>query len=282
FILNKKNKDHTFIVNIERFPIVSRGNIALIIVMHNITESKQNEKMFADFVANASHEIRTPLTSLIGFIDTLQNAAKDDPKSREKFLAIMKDQADRMSCLIKELLSLSDIEKNINNEPTTLISLYKVIKAVNNQLNWKIEEKNMNLIIDLEDNLPLIMGDYSQLVQVFTNLILNAIKYSERDTNIIITSELLKRIPDDVMIFNCEEVLAINVIDQGKGIAAEHIDRLTERFYRVDNARSAKIGGYGLGLSIVKNIMLRHKGFLKITSELGKGSCFTVYFPIRN
>lgn len=280
-IVPVNNDDKYFNVNIERFPVMTSGNIAAIIVMHDITESKRTEKMFADFVANASHEIRTPLTSLIGFIETLQYAAKDDEEARDYFLSIMSEQAERMSCLIKELLSLSNIERNVDSIPTDIVDINQVIQGVINQVNWQLVEKKMAINNEINQNLPEVTGDYNQLIQVFTNLIVNAIKYSSENSYIILRSEVLDNSNgSNISSGTHKKILAISVIDQGEGIEEEHLERLTERFYRVDRSRSRKIGGSGLGLSIVKHIMNRHKGSLKIKSEIGKGSEFQVYFPI--
>lgn len=281
-VIPRERGDVHFMVNIERFPIISSGNISVIVVMHNVSESKKTEKMFADFVANASHEIRTPLTSLIGFIETLRFAAKDDHEAREKFLPIMHEQAERMGFLIKELLSLSNIERSVNTVPTDKIEINEVIEGVTNQIQWQLEQKNMQLLNNISANIPRILGDYNQLVQVFTNLIMNAIKYSRKDTKITLTSQVLDEDEENNPLGkHYDSVLAIRVSDQGEGIAKEHLERLTERFYRVDRSRSRRITGNGLGLSIVKHIMKRHKGAMSVDSELGKGSTFSVYFPIK-
>ncbi|MCH2038355.1 MAG: ATP-binding protein, partial [Rickettsiales bacterium] len=280
-VIKDINDDKYFNVNIERFPIVSSGNIAAIIVMHDVTESKRTEKMFADFVANASHEIRTPLTSLIGFIETLQYAAKDDEEAKDYFLSIMSEQAERMSCLIKELLSLSNIERNVDSEPTDVIDITQVIQGVINQINWQLDEKKMTITNKIDEKLPTVTGDYNQLVQVFTNLIVNAIKYSHENSQITLLSSVVDEIPEDMHPRGMSKALVISVIDEGEGIEEEHLERLTERFYRVDRSRSRKVGGSGLGLSIVKHIMNRHKGLLRVKSKIGKGSEFKVYFPIK-
>ena len=270
-----------FIIRVERFPIYTPGKIAVIIAMHDITEQKRTEQVLADFVANASHEIRTPLTSLVGFIETLQTSAKDDPTAREEFLNTMKMQAERMSKLVKDLLSLSQIEKDITTSPKDKVGIKTTINDVVSQLQTHAAEKDIIIDTKIKGTLPKIIGDSGQITQVFENIIGNAIKYGKRGTNVKINAEVIKNnFKDEKILRECDELLSISVEDEGEGIAKEHIPRLTERFYRIDTARSRKIGGTGLGLSIVKHILERHKAALKIESEEGKGSKFTVLLPV--
>lgn len=270
-----------FMVRIEKFPVHSPGGISIILVMHDVTESKRTEQMFMDFVANASHEIRTPLTSLIGFIETLRTAAKDDPPATEQFLEIMANQADRMAKLVSDLLSLSKIEMNANTLPIEKVDIKEILDTAINQVQWSAREQGIEISCDSEKRLPLITGDMNELVQVFVNLIGNAIKYGHSHSKITIKAKRSDIIPKDAINFrSLRKALAISIQDQGEGIAEEHIPRLTERFYRVDKGRSRKVGGTGLGLAIVKHILKRHQGALSIESTIGVGSIFTVYLPL--
>lgn len=271
---------HYYIVRIEPFPTYSPGSIAVIIAMHNITEQKRTEQMLSDFVANASHEIRTPLTSMMGFIETLQTSAKNDPKAQEEFLLIMQQQANRMAKLIKDLLSLSQIERNLHTLPTEKVIIADMLKEVKRQQQAAAKEKKMPIRISSDSDKLSVRGDPDELMMLFDNLINNAIKYGKNNTPIevhVVQKEAART--EGTWPAGTEHLVAISVTDQGEGIASEHIHRLTERFYRVDTARSRKVGGSGLGLAIVKHIVDRHQGTISIESEENVGSTFTVTLP---
>ncbi|NBX04270.1 MAG: PAS domain-containing protein [Alphaproteobacteria bacterium] len=265
---------------IERFPIPSEGGISIVITLTDITQQKHIQSMRADFVANASHEIRTPLASIIGFIETLQGPAKDDPAARDEFLRVMGEQAGRMSKLINDLLSLSKIEMNAHTSPTAKVDLLRIIRSEKQHFEWVAKQKNVTLRMKLNDNLPPTRGDDEELGQVIQNLIGNAIKYTGSDTEVVITARLTSSLPSDNNFRSLTRAICFSVQDEGEGIAKEHIPRLTERFYRVDTARTRKVGGTGLGLAIVKHVLNRHHGSLVIESEVGKGSVFSVYLPV--
>lgn len=270
-----------YVVRIEKFPVHSPGGIAVIVVMHDITEAKRSEQMFMDFVANASHEIRTPLTGIVGFIETLRTTAKDDPEAQQKFLSLMAQQADRMAKLVSDLLSLSKIEMNANTQPTEHVDIQEVLDSSRRQVEWSAKDRHVEIKFSLPKDLPLVIGDSNELIQVFSNLIGNAIKYGHADSVINVRVSLTDTVPKTAISDrNMISAIAIAVQDRGEGIPPEHIPRLTERFYRVDTGRSRKIGGTGLGLAIVKHIIKRHHGALNIESKLGEGSTFTVYLPI--
>ncbi|MCC7259959.1 MAG: PAS domain-containing protein [Alphaproteobacteria bacterium] len=266
---------------IERFPVHSPGGIALIVTLQDITELKRTEQMRADFVANASHEIRTPLASLIGFIETLQGPAKDDPAARAKFLGIMADQAGRMSRLVNDLLSLSKLEMNANTVPVGAVNVATLIHKVKDGAGFLTEEKNVTIKLDIEPDLPPARGEESEIHQVIENLVGNAIKYGRADSIVTIRAWLEKKPPRDKHFKDAFSAVAISVRDQGTGIAKEHLSRLTERFYRVNRAESRKVGGTGLGLAIVKHILNRHRGAITIESTVGVGSTFTIYFHVK-
>ncbi len=265
---------------IERFPIPSEGGISIIITLNDITEQKRIQRMRADFVANASHEIRTPLASIIGFVETLRGPAKDDAVAREDFLKVMADQAERMSKLVQDLLSLSKIEMNAHNLPTGKVDILRLIRTEKQHFEWPAEEKKLTLRLKLSDGLPPVRGDENELAQVVRNLLGNAIKYSPPATEITITAKITNDFPKDPVFRGLTRTVCFSVQDRGEGIAKEHIPRLTERFYRVDSARTRKVGGVGLGLAIVKHVLARHLGVMVIESEMGHGSMFSVYLPL--
>lgn len=269
-----------FLAIIERFPVPSAGGISTVITMNDVTELKSVEQMRADFVANASHEIRTPLASIKGFIETLLGPARDDAAAREEFLNIMLEQADRMQQLINDLLSLSKIEMNANAIPTDPVELNKVLRKVASHFNLPAEQKNMRVVLDLHDNLPLVKGDANELAQVAHNLIGNAVKYGFANSDVTVRARVTSDLPADIKMRNRSRVVMLSVADQGEGISKEHLPRLMERFYRVDSARTREVGGTGLGLAIVKGIITRHRGAITVDSVVGEGSTFYVYLPI--
>jgi two-component system phosphate regulon sensor histidine kinase PhoR len=281
------NVTQEYLVIVKKFPVRSVAGISIIIIMHDITETKLRKQMMKDFVANASHEIRTPLTSVMGFIENLialeeENGDKAaNKKTRTKFLEIISDQTERMSKLVNDLLSLSKVEMNESTAPTEIVSPSDVIKDVVKRLKHSAEEKEMKIVFKDMKNIPDIVGDYSELTQVFTNLISNAIKYGYPKTDIEITANVVTEFSNsEYLPKGCEKLLLISVKDEGEGISEENLPRITERFYRVDKVRSRKVGGTGLGLSIAKHIIYRHRGDIVIESKLGKGSTFTVRLPV--
>jgi two-component system phosphate regulon sensor histidine kinase PhoR len=252
---------------------VAFGGIAAVVALHDITALKNAEQMRADFVANAGHELKTPLASLVGFIETLLGSARDDAAARDRFLGIMRGEAGRMTRLVDDLLSLSRIELNEHVPPTRRVELAPLVEQVADALELRAADRGMRLALSLPSDLPAVLGDEDELAQVFQNLIDNAIKYGRPQTEVGIAAAVGERRNGGVAF------VQIAVTDHGDGIAAEHLPRLTERFYRVDSARSRQLGGTGLGLAIVKHILNRHRARLEISSTLGSGSTFTVSLP---
>jgi len=250
-------------------------SVRAVVALHEVTALKNAETMRADFVANVSHELRSPLSALSGFIETLQTSAKDDPAAQERFLTIMNGEAGRMARLIDDLLSLSRIEVNEHIRPTTQVSLISILSGVVDSVHIKAEKKGMSLDIDLPGDMADVYGDEDELREVFQNLVDNAIKYGAPETAVRISARTL-----DAFIETGTPGIEITIADQGEGIEAEHLPRLTERFYRIDKGRSRSMGGTGLGLAIVKHIVNRHRGRLNVTSVLGEGSAFHVQLPI--
>jgi two-component system phosphate regulon sensor histidine kinase PhoR len=237
---------------------------------------KRAEQMRADFIANASHELRTPLATLIGFIETLRGPARDDAEARERFLAIMHGQASRMARLVEDLMSLSRIELNEHMMPGDRVALSPLLRQIAETLELRAAERDMRIRLAVPPDLPDVLGDRDELAQVFQNLIDNAIKYGRAGTDIMVRAAAGSppaRESDGTQ----NAAVSVAVRDQGEGIAREHLPRLTERFYRVDTARSREMGGTGLGLAIVKHILNHHRGFLEVESTPGVGSVFTVF-----
>jgi two-component system phosphate regulon sensor histidine kinase PhoR len=247
-----------------------------VLSLHDITELKRAEQMRADFIANASHELRTPLATLIGFIETLRGPAREDAEARERFLAIMHGQASRMSRLVEDLMSLSRIELNEHVMPRDRVALSPLLRQIAETLELRAGERDICIRLAVPPDLPDVLGDRDELAQVFQNLIDNAIKYGRSGSEIMLQAETASR-PTRGSSSSENPMVCVAVCDQGEGIPREHLPRLTERFYRVDTARSREMGGTGLGLAIVKHILNHHRGFLEVESTPGVGSVFTVF-----
>ncbi len=231
------------------------------------------EAMRADFVANASHELRTPLAALSGFIETLQGAAREDTAARERFLDIMHVQAGRMARLIDDLLSLSRIELRAHVRPDREVDVVEIVQQVSDGLHALASERGVEIAITGSSNPLTVLGERDELMRVFENLMENALKYAASGKRVDIE---LRR----AEIASGKQEARIAVRDHGPGIAAEHLPRLTERFYRVDVVASRAQGGTGLGLALVKHILNRHDGRLEIESTPGEGATFTVHLPL--
>jgi two-component system, OmpR family, phosphate regulon sensor histidine kinase PhoR len=244
----------------------------MLMTFHDLTPLRRVEEMRADFVANASHELRTPLAALSGFIDTLQGPARDDPRARERFLGIMHTQATRMARLIDDLLSLSRVELSAHVRPDTCVDLIPIIRQVADGLEALARERQVVIEIQLPEAPVMIAGDREELLRLFENLIENALKYGASGGRVIVS---LKEAASG----DAAPEIRVMVRDFGPGIAPEHLPRLTERFYRVDVGDSRAQGGTGLGLSLVKHILNRHRGRLLIESVPKNGATFTACFP---
>jgi two-component system, OmpR family, phosphate regulon sensor histidine kinase PhoR len=238
-----------------------------ILSFRDISELRRLDRMRSDFVANASHELRTPLASLRGFIETLQGPARSDPKAQERFLAIMLDQATRMSRLVDDLLSLSRLELKSHVAPEGKVDLASLLCHVRDSLSPLAFDLGVEIRMHLPEGPVEVSGDRDELVQVFENLVENACKYGQDGKVINVHLRTSDTGP-----------IEVSVIDQGPGIPSEHVPRLTERFYRVSVANSRSKKGTGLGLAIVKHILTRHRARLIVRSQVGLGSDFTVRF----
>jgi two-component system phosphate regulon sensor histidine kinase PhoR len=265
-----------------------------LLVFREETELRRVEQTRADFLANASHELRTPLASLSGFIETLRGHAREDEGARDRFLGIMQTQAERMSRLIDDLMSLSRIELNEHLHPENRVDLALAARDVLDALAPLALERGVRLEpLSAPTGEAVVAGDRDQILQVLQNLADNALKYSPKggSVRIAIETELsaaaaaaygggqgarLSLLSPD---HGAQLYVAVRVADEGSGIAREHLPRLTERFYRVEGQKSDERSGTGLGLAIVKHIMNRHRGGLVVESGLSQGTSFTAYFP---
>ena len=225
------------------------------------------ERMRVDFVANASHELRTPLASILGYVETLADAAGEDPAIRQRFLGIVFDEARRMERLVEDLMSLSRIEAEKFRLPNARVAIGELAMGACDALRTTHGTRGHDIRLEVEDALPAVTGDEGQLSQLLHNLIGNAMKYGRAST------------PVEVTLSRAGSNVCFVVADRGEGIAPEHLPRLTERFYRVDAGRSRSLGGTGLGLAIVKHIVERHRGRLDIASTPGEGTTVTVTLP---
>lgn len=226
------------------------------------------EKMRVDFVANASHELRTPLASILGFIETLNEEAGEDPALRARFLKVMFDEARRMQRLVEDLISLSRIEAEKYRLPGERLDLGELLEDVAAEIAAARSPRAGDVSVTIDPGLPAVTGDEAQLSQLFHNVIGNAMKYGRANTPVRVSLSL-----------NRSKLVQLVVRDEGEGIAPQHIPRLTERFYRVDAGRSRSVGGTGLGLAIVKHIVERHRGRLDIASRVGIGTTVTIALP---
>jgi two-component system phosphate regulon sensor histidine kinase PhoR len=245
----------------------------LLMTFNDLTPLRRVEEMRADFIANASHELRTPLAALLGFIETLQGTAKDDPVARAKFLTIMQGQATRMARLIDDLLSLSRIELNAHLHPNTPLDLAPIVRQVTDGLQTLARDRDVVIKVAAPPDALIVLGDRDELIRALENLVENALKYGAAGKRVDIT---LAR--SQTRVGTPEARLAVR--DYGPGIAPEHLPRLTERFYRVDVADSRAQGGTGLGLALVKHVLNRHGGRLNIESTPGAGASFTMHLPL--
>lgn len=256
-------------------PVSGGAASGVLVSFEDVSDMERAGQMRRDFVANVSHELKTPLTALLGFIETLRGAARDDAAARARFLDIMGQEAERMNRLVSDLLSLSRVESAERQRPTDLVNIVDLVESTLNTLRTLAEDKGVHLETIREDDAELLVpGDADQLRQVLINLVENAIKYGAEGGRVTVR-----------LAFRAREVafkgpgVEIVVQDYGEGFDPVHIPRLTERFYRVDSHRSRQMGGTGLGLAIAKHIVNRHRGRFRIDSEPGKGARFSVLLP---
>jgi two-component system, OmpR family, phosphate regulon sensor histidine kinase PhoR len=254
------------IFEIQLIPFASKQKL---LICRDMTQLEKVDVMRRDFIANVSHELRTPLTVVGGFLETLSDMEGAVPLAIKDYFGMMQDQTSRMRRIIEDLLTLSTIESNSEAPDDTEINMASMLKALQKDalgLSQGLKKAKHKVYLEADPALNLI-GAQDELHSALSNLVSNAIRYTPAGGEIFITWQLV----------NEQAVFAVR--DTGIGIEQQHIDRLTERFYRVDRGRSRETGGTGLGLSIVKHILIRHQAKLEISSEIGKGSTFSVVFP---
>ncbi|MEH6446424.1 MAG: phosphate regulon sensor histidine kinase PhoR [Oceanospirillaceae bacterium] len=255
--------------NIElQYYITEFGESEKLLVARDITDLIRLEQTRQDFVANASHELRTPLTVIRGYLETFLDQ-QNLPTPLNRAMQQMQQQSDRMQSLVEDLLLLSRLDSTEINIDQTPVDISSVILTILGAAEQVASGKKHNISVELAENIGLV-GREKELHSAFSNLIYNALRYTQDGGNLAI-------------VWSCDaNGGCLSVRDNGAGINSIHLDRLTERFYRVDDDRSADTGGSGLGLAIVKNVLNRHQGHLEINSTFGKGSCFSCHFPLEN
>lgn len=253
-----------------RLMIRELGRGRALVRMIDRSDAVSAEKMRVDFVANASHELRTPLSTVLGYAETLAEEEDLPSDLRSSFGRTIRDEARRMLRIIEDLMSLSRIEADRFVAPGDLVKLADVVGAAVNNASLMRGGGGREFVVNVPENLPLVRADRAQLIQVFDNLLSNAIRYGcdRPDARIDVSAE------------KSGSWVTVTVADHGPGIAREHLPRITERFYRVDAARSRESGGTGLGLAIVKHVVERHRGSLEIKSTVGLGTVVSVRLPV--
>ena len=258
-------------LNIHSSPLYDAGSVQIgaLLVMNDVTQLRHLENVRKDFVANVSHEIKTPLTAIKGFVETLQQGTVEDKAEQERFLGIVLKHVNRLGAILEDLLALSRMEQENGTEEVRLSigRIKEVIQTAIQVCQPKAAVRDITITVDAAEDISANL-DATLLEQAFVNLIDNAVKYSDDGSQVRITAAQKKR------------EVAIEFTDQGSGIPNKHLPRLFERFYRVDKARSRKLGGTGLGLAIVKHIVQAHGGHITVQSSLGQGSTFTVHLPL--
>ena len=262
--------DDETVYNIKVDPIYLQNMVNVIIGsiinIEDITEKVKLENMRSDFVANVSHELKTPLTSISGFVETLRLNENIDNITRNRFLEIIESESDRLKRLIDDILLLSSIE-NTESRVLEKINLYETFNGVKDMLSYIAESKDIDFKYEFLETSLYVNSNRDYIKQIFLNLIENAIKYTPSNGKV------------RVIVASNEEDIIIEVKDNGIGIPREDINRIFERFYRVDKARSRDVGGTGLGLAITKHIIKSLNGKIEVKSELNKGSEFIVTIP---
>jgi two-component system phosphate regulon sensor histidine kinase PhoR len=237
------------------------------IVFHDVTRLKKLEQIRIDFVANVTHEIKTPLTAIIGYLDTIKDGAINNIEETKRFIDIILKQAERLNRLVEDLLTISNIEMKETKLNFESVSLNAALTNVISLVEAKAKFKNITIQNDVRENIDQIKADKDKLTQIFVNVLDNAVKFTPESGNIVIKTD------------EAGAYTVVSISDTGIGVPKDEIQRLGERFYRVDRSRSRDLGGTGLGLSIVKHLMLAHEGRIEIESQLGRGTKVSLFFP---
>ncbi len=259
------------VYNAEYAPLIDENNDigGMIIVFQDITEQQKLENMRKEFVANVSHELKTPITTIKSYTETLMDGAIEDRDISMKFLSVVDDECDRMARIVRDLLQLSDLDYKQTKWNKKSIDINELLENIYLKIKISAEEKNQKIKLHVQENIGQIVADKDGIEQVILNIITNAIKYTSNNGNIEISAK------------SNNETVVITVEDNGIGIPKEDINRIFERFYRVDKARSREMGGTGLGLSIARQIIEAHKGEILINSEFNKGTIVDIILPLK-
>ena len=262
-------------------PAAPDGLRSFILVFHDVTEMKRLERMRRDFVANVSHELRTPLAAIGGYAETLLGGALDDPQRARRFLGIIERHTVRLGRLVDDLLNLSDLELGRTELRRVALQADDIVEATFEVLRNKAVQAGISLTLDMAPNTLPVDGDEDRLEQALVNLVDNAIKYTPRGGDVTVSARMVEaaRTQEGATVVSPDGFIEIAVSDTGIGVPPEDLPRLTERFYRVDKARSRELGGTGLGLAIVKHVVQAHGGWMRIESELGRGTTVRLYLP---
>jgi two-component system phosphate regulon sensor histidine kinase PhoR len=238
------------------------------IVFHDVTRLKKLEQIRVDFVANVTHEIKTPLTAIIGYLDTIKDGAINNIEETKRFIDIILKHAERLNRLVEDLLTISNIEMKETKLNFESVSLNAALTNVISLVEAKAKLKNITIQNDVRENIDQIKADKDKLTQIFVNVLDNAVKFTPESGNVVIKTD------------EAGAYTVVSISDTGIGVPKDEIQRLGERFYRVDRSRSRDLGGTGLGLSIVKHLMIAHGGRMEIESQLGRGTKVSLFFPI--
>ena len=244
------------------------GEEKVMVVFHDVTRLKKLEKIRVDFVANVTHEIRTPLTAIIGYLETIKAGTINNIGETKRFIDISLKQAQRLNRLVEDLLVISKIELGEIKLNFEEVSVHDVFVSAMPLVEAKAGLKKINIQNNLPENLPHIWADRDRLTQILVNVLDNAVKFTLEDGSVFVDAG------------QKDNYIVLTITDTGIGIPKEEVQRLGERFYRVDRSRSRDLGGTGLGLSIVKHLMIAHGGRMEIESQLGKGTKVSLFFPL--
>lgn len=266
----------TFQMRVDRLPAATRNGAVVVMTLNDVTPFKRFREQQAEFFANASHELKTPLSIISGFVETLQGPARDDPEARETFLNMMADQTKRMTGLVQDLLRLAKQQSLSEENRRDVILLPDLVRGVVADLKNKAVRGHKTIAVNTDCDIPRLIGNRAELRHVFQNLIDNAIKYGQDKSEITVRIGLKNGFPNQVE----RPVVFISVHNVGNPIEPKHLDKLFDRFYRVDSVLAKKVGGTGLGLSIVQQIVHEHDGMIDVVSTPADGTTFTVYLPL--